>query len=117
MRRPAKCSAAHTAARGNWRFEAETGPGESLAMVHRQMKTTSLSDRLVLFIAEGFGTGRIPFAPGTFGTLLGFGRLWLLISPGNLFLYLGGMVAGFFLAVWTGGRAEKILGVKDPGRI
>jgi phosphatidylglycerophosphatase A len=30
-----------------------------------------LKDRLVLLVAEGFGTGRIPIAPGTFGSLIG----------------------------------------------
>jgi phosphatidylglycerophosphatase A len=30
-----------------------------------------LKDRLVLLVAEGFGTGRIPIAPGTFGSSIG----------------------------------------------
>jgi phosphatidylglycerophosphatase A len=76
-----------------------------------------LSDKVVLFVAQGFGTGRIPFAPGTFGTVAGFLWIWLLLLPRNLWIYVAGIVAGFFLAVWIGARAEKILGAKDPGSI
>lgn len=42
-------------------------------------KKRSLADHLVLFLAQGFGTGRIPFAPGTFGTATGFLWIWLLL--------------------------------------
>ena len=74
-------------------------------------------DRSILFIAQGFGTGCIPVAPGTFGTAAGFLWIWLLLLPGKLWLYLAGIVAGFFISVWIGGRAEKMLGAKDPGSI
>lgn len=77
----------------------------------------SAVEKFVLFVAEGFGTGRIPFAPGTFGTLVGFVWTYLLLIPGNLAIYLAGLLLGFFGAVWLGGRGEKILGRKDPGSI
>ena len=77
----------------------------------------SLTDKLTLFFAYGFGTGCIPLAPGTFGTAAGFLWIWLLLLPGNLWIYLAGIVSGFFLAVWIGHRAEKILGLDDPGSI
>lgn len=75
------------------------------------------ADRVVLFLAEGFGAGRIPVAPGTFGTLVGFGWIYVLLLAHNLLFYFGGIIIGFFLAVWLGGRAEEILGRKDPGSI
>lgn len=37
-----------------------------------------ISDRILLFIAEGFGLGRIPFAPGTWGSLWGIPLGWAL---------------------------------------
>lgn len=96
----------------------------------------TFTDKLVLFLAEGFGVGRIPFAPGTFGTLVGFGWIWILnylafryfipfgqfgvslfMTVGPFGFYLAGTVAGILAAVWVGARAEKILGLKDPGRI
>jgi phosphatidylglycerophosphatase A len=67
-----------------------------------------------LFIAQGFGIGRIPFAPGTFGTLLGLGWLMLLLWPGNYYLFLAGIVAGVLFSVWLCGEAEQILQKHDP---
>jgi phosphatidylglycerophosphatase A len=73
--------------------------------------------RLIVFVAEGFGTGRSPFAPGTFGTLLGFAWIYLLLLPRSLPLYLAGIIGGLLAAIWIGARAEEILGLKDPGSI
>ena len=72
-----------------------------------------------LFIAQGFGVGRIPFAPGTFGSLLGL--VWfailLLLANGNLLAFLFGCFAGVGVSVWLCGVAEKILKQKDPGSV
>ena len=75
------------------------------------------ADKIAIFVAQGFGVGRIPFAPGTFGSILGLGWIYLLLLPGNLWIYLGGIAAGFGIAVWVGGWAEKVLQQKDPGSI
>lgn len=77
----------------------------------------SLADKLAVFIAEGFGIGRLPFAPGTFGTALGLVWIYLLLLPRSLPLYFAGIVAGFFVATWLGAWAEKVLDKKDPGSI
>ena len=77
----------------------------------------STTDQCAVFVAEGFGIGRIPFAPGTFGTALGLAWIYLLLLPRNVFFFAGGIVAGFFLAVWIGSWAEKVLDRKDPGSI
>lgn len=69
----------------------------------------------LLWIAQGFGVGRIPFAPGTFGSLLGLFWFALLLLTGNLWVFLAGMIAGLALSVWLTGVAEKVLGRKDPG--
>ena len=82
-----------------------------------------LTERVILFVAEGFGAGRIPFAPGTFGTVVGFAWLWILVSVPFFIpvdaagFYMGGTIAGVLASVWIGGRAENILGLKDPDRI
>jgi len=73
--------------------------------------------RLILLLAEGFGTGRSPVAPGTFGTLLGFGWIFLLALPRSLPFYFAGTILGILAALWIGAKAEKILGQKDPGSI
>jgi phosphatidylglycerophosphatase A len=72
---------------------------------------------LKLWIAQGFGVGRIPVAPGTFGSLLGVLWFALLLVPANLWVLIGGTIAGFALSVWLCGEGEKILNQKDPGSI
>jgi phosphatidylglycerophosphatase A len=65
-------------------------------------------------IAIGFGAGRAPFAPGTFGTLLAWPVGWAL----------GGATAGvalvtiavlFIVGVWACGVTGRDLGVHDHG--
>jgi phosphatidylglycerophosphatase A len=72
---------------------------------------------VVLWIAQGFGVGRIPFGPGTFGSLIGVVWFGLLLGTRNIWLFVGGTGAGLALSVWLCGAAEKILGQKDPGSV
>jgi len=73
--------------------------------------------RVQLFVAQGFGIGRIPFAPGTFGSLIGLLWFALLLCFGNFWVYLTGTIAGLALSVWLCGAGEKILNARDPGSI
>lgn len=68
-----------------------------------------------LWIAQGFGIGRIPLAPGTFGSLLGLLWFALLLLTGHLWLFLAGTLAALALSVWLCGAAEQALGRTDPG--
>lgn len=76
-----------------------------------------MTSNLALFLAQGLGIGRIPFAPGTFGSFLGFGWFLLIIAPGNAALFLTAILFSFFVSVWTSEEAEKILRQKDPGSV
>jgi phosphatidylglycerophosphatase A len=69
------------------------------------------------FVAQGFGVGKIPFAPGTFGSLLGLLWLAMLLATGNFWAYLTGAIEGIALSIWLCDDAEKILGEKDPGSV
>lgn len=71
----------------------------------------------ILWLAQGFGVGRIPKAPGTFGTVVGFGWFALLLLTGNIWLYLLGTLLGLGLSVWLCGSGEKILKKRDPGSV
>jgi phosphatidylglycerophosphatase A len=71
----------------------------------------------MLWIAQGFGVGRIPVAPGTFGSLVGLLWFGLLVSSERLWVLALGTLCGIALSVWLCGRAETILGQKDPGSI
>jgi phosphatidylglycerophosphatase A len=55
-------------------------------------KKFTLRQRLLLFLAEGFGFGRMPVAPGTFGSLPG-----VLLCWGGLELQAGAAVC---VAIW-----------------
>ena len=68
----------------------------------------------LLWIAQGLGVGRVPFAPGTFGSFAGLLWFALLLLTGNLWLYLLGTLAGLALSVWLCGVGERVLGKRDP---
>jgi phosphatidylglycerophosphatase A len=70
-----------------------------------------------LWIAQGFGLGRIPFAPGTFGSLLGLAWFGLLLCARSELLFVLGSLAGIALSVWLCGQGEKILKQHDPGSV
>ena len=70
-----------------------------------------------LWLAQGFGVGRIPVAPGTFGSVVGVLWFGLLLAMGNLWLFTAGTIAAIALSVWLCGAAEKALGQEDPGSV
>lgn len=78
------------------------------------MKTTP-ADPLVLWLAQGLGVGRAPWAPGTFGSVLGIAWTVLLANTGSLAWFSLGTLGLLALAVWVCGQAERILGTHDPG--
>lgn len=65
-------------------------------------------------IAFGFGVGLVPFAPGTFGTLLAWPLGWYL-GAGPVWLFF--LVIALFLAtgVWACGITGRHLGIADHG--
>ncbi len=73
--------------------------------------------KVALWVAQGLWVGRIPIAPGTFGSALGL--LWcaLLLCTGSLLWYLLGTLLGLAASVWLCGIAEKILEKKDPSSV
>ena len=70
-----------------------------------------------MLLATGFGTGYLPIAPGTWGSLPGLALAWGLSRlAGGWAVALG---AGFLAlaGVWAAGRAEILLNEKDPGPV
>ena len=70
-----------------------------------------------LWIAQGFGVGRIPFAPGTFGSLLGLGWFALLLLPKSGWIFGAGIALGLALSIWLCGEGANQLRKKDPGSV
>ena len=75
-----------------------------------------LSDRGILWLAEGFGSGRLRPGPGTWGSLVGCAwSLLLLHLPWGLAMITTlGTIA---LAVPICSRAEALIGKTDPGSV
>jgi len=70
-----------------------------------------------LWIAQGFGVGRIPIAPGTFGSLVGVLWFGILLGARLPWVFVLGTILGIGLSVWLCGSGERILKQKDPGSI
>src|SRR5256884_4361628 len=96
----------------NQSWEFQDPPALRLRQIRKQMK-----NRFILWIAQGFGAGRISFAPGTFGWLVGVLWFAVLLLPGNFWFYIGGTFAGILLSVPFCGGAEKILRGPAPASV
>lgn len=76
-----------------------------------------MRDKLIVWIALGFGVGRLPKAPGTYGSVLGLIWFWLLSLILNLYLAALLLGVSLLVGVWICGEAERILKCHDPGCI
>jgi phosphatidylglycerophosphatase A len=80
------------------------------------MTDLNIRKELITALATGIYAGYIPFASGTFGTVVGVPFCYVL----SLFDPVVGLVyvAAFCTcAIWLAGEAEKIFGSKDSGLI
>jgi len=70
----------------------------------------------VIFLATGFYVGKIPFAPGTFGSIIGLPLCFFL---SKIELPIAGLCTLVFIliAILIAHDAEKILNKNDPGCI
>ena len=67
------------------------------------------------FVAFGGGIGLLPFAPGTFGTLLALPIFWYAGASLDPEIYFIGLAALFAIGVWACGVAGRALGRPDYG--
>lgn len=72
--------------------------------------------KLARFLALGFGSGKAPFAPGTFGTLVAI-PIYLLLRELTPLLYALVVVAMFVLGVWVCQVTELDIGEHDHASI
>ncbi|MDA3899172.1 MAG: phosphatidylglycerophosphatase A [Spirochaetes bacterium] len=73
--------------------------------------------RVMHFLYTGFYTGYMPFAPGTFGTLLAcaiYCSLYLTFGDNVRFINMGLVLLAAYPAVMLGNQAEKYFDSKDP---
>jgi phosphatidylglycerophosphatase A len=70
----------------------------------------------VYFIAFGFGSGLMPKAPGTWGTVMAI-PIYLLIAGTPWWMYLSIVALAFILGVYVSQKVSKELGVHDHSGI
>ncbi len=76
----------------------------------------TLRKQTILFLSSGCLLGKMPFAPGSFGTLAGLPVCWLLSRmDSRISFFLIALTVP--IVIWIAGEAEKILAKKDPGGI
>lgn len=80
------------------------------------MSTAKLSNKVwqdpTYFIAFGFGSGLMPFAPGTWGTIAAM-PVYLLLAGQPLVIYLLMTILAFLLGVWVSDKVSQEMGVHD----
>lgn len=69
--------------------------------------------RLAYVLATWFGCGRIPFAPGTAGTI-GAVPLYLVLRPHGPIAVLSAALVITFVGVWAAEHVIATTGLKDP---
>lgn len=90
-----------------------------------EKRHAGVADRAAYLLATGAGAGLSPFAPGTLGAVEG-AAIYLALNallPGaaerfslfSLMLLLS--AATFAAGVWAAGRACRMMGLDDPGRV
>lgn len=84
---------------------------------HPSLDETNVIDRGILFLAEGFGLGRIPVMPGTFGSLWGLPLGWLLGQGIPAWGRLGIGLIMFLVGIPLCERAAQLRRCKDPGSV
>jgi len=83
-------------------------------MQHRELIRVVVRDP-VHWPAFGFGLGLMPFAPGTFGSLLGVPLWWF--TPSVLWIQLLVAIVTFLAGIWICGESARRIGVHDHGGI
>lgn len=78
-------------------------------MTHQQAQW---GHRVATWVATGFGIGRAPVAPGTFGALLGV-PLYLVLRDLPAVVYAVGVLLLFAAGAWVCGLAERRLNARD----
>ena len=91
-------------------------PQSDILYIWKNFRQTNFSGKIVLVLSTWFGTGLLPIAPGTFGTLATVPLILVLDNIGTIYKALSLMIA-IVVAIWASGRHQEILGQSDPREI
>lgn len=76
-----------------------------------------MRDRLLLAVAQGLGAGRLTWAPGTWGSVVGLVWFAALLATGSMLVFFLAAGLAALGSVWICGAAEKILHQHDPSSV
>ena len=93
--------------RATWAFDVLRDPRQSSSLV---------KDKIIDALVSGFYTGRIPYAPGTWGTLIAVPLTWVLstVTQATPVFYMVITVALILLAAFLSELHEQKTGDHDP---
>ena len=70
-----------------------------------------------VFLATWFGSGFLPKAPGTWGTVASLPFAWVMHSVAGWQVLAGATLAVFCIGIWASNGYTKLLGGEDPGPV
>ena len=68
-------------------------------------------------VATWFGTGLMPLAPGTWGSLAALPFAWCIAWAGGIWALAAAVVAITLVGIWAAERYIRALGREDPGDV
>lgn len=71
---------------------------------------------LKLLIGSGFGSGLLPFAPGTMGSILALVPIYFILQTGNYYIIPAFVIITSLLTLWVSKACEEAWG-EDPGKL
>ena len=78
---------------------------------------TGKPSALVSFLATGGGSGNLPVAPGTWGSLAALPCAAVLAILGGPWLLALAILLAFVVGVWASGKYATAIGLGDPGSV
>ncbi len=81
-----------------------------------RFRESDISGKAAFVLATWFGTGLLPRAPGTFGTI-GAVPLALALQHCPLAFRIPFFLVFLLVAIWASGRAESLLETDDPSQV
>lgn len=88
-----------------------------MAKPDKQTPGTGEPSALVSFIATGGGSGNLPIAPGTWGSLAALPCAAVLSFLGGPWLLSLAILLAFVIGVWASGQYAAAIGQGDPGSV
>lgn len=96
--------------------DADEPQANAKSLASHKEVPSSIWHNPIHFLAFGFGSGAMPFAPGTFGTLVAVPMYWFL-QPLSLWAYLTVVLVVTVVGVWICDVTSRDIGVHDHGGI